>query len=293
MRELRVREGTVLWPPRPAPPSLRMPSTATCLAEAPLTHQPPCPQRRVKISHTPASTCLWLVLIWISTHLCPHHGSSWLPHSGGCLGARRPFLTGRKLDLLYFSGRGVCEPKCQPVGRHSGPCLSVFHRLQLQGGVENTGRKGLGLAEPLEGALQVENGDTKRARTGPGTRAHPVCGPHSSLGYLFTLHLNPGGHRGPARWGSSSHQKLDYYSATTYYPPPATVHRVHTLPPQVGLGCVTCSEQEILMNMAEQRLERTDLLPCTPMEPKRRDSSGRLLPFTRGHRTDIFEPEST
>lgn len=57
------------------------------------------------------------------------------PQGAGCRGVRQPFFTGWKLDLPLFSGRGVCEQKCQPVGCSSGPCHSVFHRLPAtQGG---------------------------------------------------------------------------------------------------------------------------------------------------------------
>lgn len=57
------------------------------------------------------------------------------PQGAGCLGVRQLSFTGWKLDLPLFSGRGVCEQKCQPVGCSSGPCHSVFHRLlAAQGG---------------------------------------------------------------------------------------------------------------------------------------------------------------
>lgn len=150
------------------------------------------------------STCLQLVLIRISTHLCPHHGSSWLPHSGGCLGARQPFFTGWKLDLLLFSGRGVCELKCQPVGPSLGPCHSMFHRRQPWGVggcvAGRTERKDWGLAEPLDRVLenvQVENRGATRTGAHPGTRAHLSAARLPSPGCLFTPHSNPERQRGP------------------------------------------------------------------------------------------------
>lgn len=247
-------EGTLLWPPRPASLSPCTPSTATCLAAAPLTPHPPRPQRRVKISHTSASTCLRLVPIWMSTHLCPHHGSSWLPQSGRCLGARRPFFHRAEIrSALLLRERCLWTQMSASWVPHGAWSFWVPQTSAAPWG-RGTGRKGLALAEPLQGALQVENRDTKGTRIGPGTRAHPVRSPHSSLGCLFPLHLNPGGQRGCASWGSCSHEKLVYYSANIYYPPPHTVHRVHFLPLQFALDHVACFEQEILVSVEEQRL---------------------------------------
>lgn len=141
------------------------------------------------------STCLQLVLIRISTHLCPHHGSSWLPHSGGCLGARQPFFTGWKLDLLLFSGRGVCELKCQPVGPSLGPCQSMFHRLQPWGvgGCRGEDREeGLGTGRALRKGLGECAGGEQRChedRRSPRDKGSLVGSPlaqprlplHSSL----------------------------------------------------------------------------------------------------------------
>lgn len=47
------------------------------------------------------------------------------------------------------SGRGVCEPKRQPVGCGVGPCRSVLCRCQPSGG--RAGRKGRGLTGLLKG----------------------------------------------------------------------------------------------------------------------------------------------